>query len=235
VIGQASIPEIASRRDAPSSAFERALLPWETAEEFEVLRSAYHREHAPRGATETALVDQLAWIEWRRRRLVAGERAVHMAALQDRLSAPHKTSEALGRALIASGGKADKEELAGALSTSPQEDAAVLADTRDDEAMTQRAIALLETGDPDSYGEALATLRQDTRDWWEDTVSDDEQTHLDGKARPGRTTNPTLVTAISCFDSSRRSSCVTSGINRLSLIGARLSANRHRARAINRR
>lgn len=49
--------------------------------------------------------------------------------------------------------------------------------------MTLRAIAILETGDPAVYGEALASLREDTVNWWEDTVGDDEQTHPDGKPR----------------------------------------------------
>ena len=47
--------------------------------------------------------------------------------------------------------------------------------------MTRRAIAILETGDPAAYEEALAAMRQDTADWWDDVVGDDEQTHPDGQ------------------------------------------------------
>ena len=59
--------------------YERGLLPWEDAAEFRALHSAFHAEHQPKGATEVSLVDQLAWIEWRRRRLMLGERAAHLA------------------------------------------------------------------------------------------------------------------------------------------------------------
>lgn len=164
---------------------ERALLPWEDRTDFHELRTSLHREHKPEGATEASLVDHLAWNLWRRRRLVVGERAAHMAALQERLGTDYKALETVHRAMIETAEGAEKDELAAALSTTPAKDSETLADTDEDEGMTCRAVAILETGDPAGYGEALAALRPDTVSWWEDVVGDDEQTHPSGKPNDG--------------------------------------------------
>lgn len=184
-----------ARRNANEDPLERALLAWEDVSAFRALRSAFHGEHRPKGQTELALVDQLAWLEWRRRRLVVGERAAHMAALQDRLGTDFKAAETARRALIAADDKADKDELAPALAAQPHDDAATASDNDADEAMTLRAIAILETGDPDGYAEALAALREDTATWWEDVVGDDEQTHPDGEPQDGDSYRPYARTA----------------------------------------
>lgn len=178
------------RRHAVVEPMERALLPWEEPQAFHALRAAFHRDHGPQGSTEKSLVDQLIWIEWRRRRLVVGERAAHMAALQDRLGTDFKTAETVRRAMIATGEKTDKDELAPALVAKPEEDETTAADNDTDETMTLRAIAILETGDPAGYAEALAALREETANWWEDVVGDDEQTHPDGKPREGESYQP---------------------------------------------
>jgi hypothetical protein len=184
------IPIIASRRGVMEARMDRGLLPWEDLQEFQALREAVHQEHRAKGPTETSLVDQLVWLDWRRRRLVVGERSAHMAALQDRLSTEHKSAETVRRAMIDSDDKASKDELAPALSTLPDADRETLEDTDSDEAMTRRAIAILETGDPDAYDEALAAMRQDTANWWEDVVGDDEQTHPDGQQHADDTYKP---------------------------------------------
>jgi hypothetical protein len=174
---------------------ERALLPWEEPQAFQALRGAFHHEHGPRGPTETSLVDQLTWLEWRRRRLVVGERAAHMAALQDRLGTDFKTAETVRRAMIATGEKTDKDELSPALAARTEEDEVTGVDNDADEKMTLRAIAILESGDPAGYAEALAVLREDTANWWEDVVGDDEQTHPDGQPNDGDSYRPYARTA----------------------------------------
>jgi len=178
------------RRQAATESMEAALLPWEEPQAFRTLRAAFHRHHDPRGPTETSLVDQLAWLEWRRRRLVVGERAAHMAALQDRLGTEFKTAETVRRAMTTRGDSGDKDELAPALATRAEEDEADARDNDADETMTLRAIGILETGDPDGYAEALAVLREDTAAWWEDVVEDDEQTHPDGQPHEGDSYRP---------------------------------------------
>ncbi|MEZ5961712.1 MAG: hypothetical protein R3C30_15015 [Hyphomonadaceae bacterium] len=84
--------EIARTHEAGGTAGPAALLPWESEAEYRVLYAAFASDHAPEGATEQTLVARLVWIEWRRRRLVLAERAVHMAALADRISSPTRTT-----------------------------------------------------------------------------------------------------------------------------------------------
>ena len=148
------------------SQYERALLPWESPAEFRALHSALHPEHQPKGATEVSLVDQLAWIEWRRRRLMLGERSAHLAALYERIDADYKTTQTLARALIADSARAENDELADTLRRTPECDLADVEDANDDERFTLIGITILEAGGSDE--KALASVREETQGWWED-------------------------------------------------------------------
>jgi hypothetical protein len=53
-----------------------AVLPWEDPSEYEALLTALVAEHAPQGPTEEHLVEELAGIIWRKRRLRLAEAAV---------------------------------------------------------------------------------------------------------------------------------------------------------------
>lgn len=170
------------------SQYERALLPWEDAGEFRALHAAFHAEHRPNGATEASLVDQLAWIEWRRRRLILGERAAHLASLQERIDADYKTKQTLARALLADGTHAENDELQDTLRHSAGDDDADIADANSDERMTLKGIAILEKGG--TYEAALGAVRSDTRDWWDQVVGDDEETHPDGQQQPDDSYEP---------------------------------------------
>jgi hypothetical protein len=52
------------------------VLPWEDGEEYRALLEALVTEHHPQGPTEEHLVEELAGIIWRKRRLRLGEGAV---------------------------------------------------------------------------------------------------------------------------------------------------------------
>ncbi len=165
------------------SQYERALLPWEDAAEFRALHAAFHNEHKPQGATESSLVAQLTWIEWRRRRLMLGERSAHLASLHDRIDADYKTQQTLSRALIAQEGRAENDELADTLRRAPDRDLADVEDADDDERFTRKGIALLEAGG--GYDKALAVVREDTRGWWDDILRDDLANYPDGEPDEG--------------------------------------------------
>ena len=55
------------------------VLPWEDAEEYRGILAALVAEHLPRGPTEEHLVEELAGIFWRKRRLRLAEAAAHRA------------------------------------------------------------------------------------------------------------------------------------------------------------
>ena len=58
------------------------VLPWEDAAEYRDLVTALAAEHAPQGPTEEHLVEELAGIFWRKRRLRLAEGAVHRRGLE---------------------------------------------------------------------------------------------------------------------------------------------------------
>ena len=58
------------------------VLPWEDADEYHALVAALVAEHAPQGPTEEHLVEELAGILWRKRRLRLAEAAAHRRGLE---------------------------------------------------------------------------------------------------------------------------------------------------------
>ncbi len=64
------------------------VLPWEDADEYRTLVEALVAEHAPRGPTEEHLVEELAGILWRKRRLRLAEAAAHRRGLDGILWPP---------------------------------------------------------------------------------------------------------------------------------------------------
>src|SRR5438132_12677836 len=58
------------------------VLPWEDEDEYRALTEALAAEHSPEGPTEEHLVEELAGIIWRKRRLRLAESAVYHRALK---------------------------------------------------------------------------------------------------------------------------------------------------------
>jgi hypothetical protein len=58
------------------------VLPWEDPHEYGVLIEALAAEHKPQGPTQEHLVEELAGILWRKRRLRLAEAAAHRRGLQ---------------------------------------------------------------------------------------------------------------------------------------------------------
>src|ERR671933_2078066 len=57
------------------------VLPWESEAEYHELLNALVQEHQPHGPTEEHLVEELAGILWRKRRLRLAEAAAHRRGL----------------------------------------------------------------------------------------------------------------------------------------------------------
>src|SRR5271163_4446121 len=68
------------------------VLPWEDAAEYRDLVAALVAEHAPRGPTEEHLVEELAGILWRKRRLRLAEAAAHRRGLDRTLNSSRTTA-----------------------------------------------------------------------------------------------------------------------------------------------
>src|SRR5215210_6190033 len=67
------------------------VLPWEDADEYRALVGALAAEHAPQGPTEEHLVEELAGILWRKRRLRLAEAAAHRRGLNGTLASYRET------------------------------------------------------------------------------------------------------------------------------------------------
>ncbi len=157
------------------------VLPWEDRSEYEALLDALVAEHAPDGPTEEHLVEELAGIIWRKRRLRMAEAAVYREKLRHDATG-YKTPERLsGAALLPITGATGQEaSIPKALAASQTDTARDLRDVKRDQAMTRKAWDTLVTGGPDAYARALATLRDDTRIYWQECLAeppDDDLTY----------------------------------------------------------
>lgn len=135
------------------------VLPWENANEYKVLVDALAAEHRPVGPTEEHLVEEIAGILWRKRRLRLAENAAFRRGLTRVGTSDQETARA---ALI----HVKVEE-----QTAPNK-----ADLIDSVAQNQttplRAIDLLKSGAARAYEKALASLQDSMqRRWAQLTVS----------------------------------------------------------------
>jgi hypothetical protein len=144
------------------------VLPWEDREEYLTLVEALVAEHKPQGPTEEHLIEELAGVIWRKRRLRLGENAAHHRALR-RASDPYQhTAEA---ALINVVGDVEADCIGDAIRATDDQTAGDTADLEEDKAMTAEAVRILASLSSSAYSRALAKLRDDTQAWWREQLS----------------------------------------------------------------
>jgi hypothetical protein len=146
------------------------VLPWENADDYHALVAALAAEHAPQGPTEEHLVEELAGILWRKRRLRLAEAAAHRRGLDGTLASYRETVKV---ALVHLDATAQSERVVDAIRATASDTDDDIREMDEDEAMTRRALDLLGSRRNDRYEAALAALRQDTRDWWADMLARD--------------------------------------------------------------
>ena len=107
------------------------VLPWEDEAEYRTLLEALVAEHAPEGPTEEHLVEELAGIIWRKRRLRLAEAAVYREKLRHDATAYNEPERIAGAALMPVAGKAEaKASIPQALSATPADTARDLRDAK---------------------------------------------------------------------------------------------------------
>jgi hypothetical protein len=146
------------------------VLPWEDAAQYHDLVTALAAEHAPQGPTEEHLVEELAGIFWRKRRLRLAEAAAHRRGLEATMSPYGHTVNSALVLIDAPDGSGWVSKAIRATASETQSD---IADMEEDEAMTRRALDLLGSQRNDAYEAALAALREDTQAWWADVLASD--------------------------------------------------------------
>jgi hypothetical protein len=143
------------------------VLPWEDRSEYQTLLDALAAEHAPDGPTEEHLVEELAGIIWRKRRLRMAEAAVYREKLRHDANGYDTPEHLAGAALLPLTGSHDhKADIGQALAATPADTARDLRDVKRDQAMTRKAWDILADRGADAYARALAALREDTRASW---------------------------------------------------------------------
>ncbi len=144
------------------------VLPWENPDEYQSLVASLTAEYNPNGPTEEHLVEELAGILLRKRRLRLAEAAAHRRGLEATLKPYKETAKA---ALIHVGGAPNSEGAGEAVRSTESDTSEDLADVAADEAMTRRALDVLNSRRKEAYEAALATLREDTQGWWADKLA----------------------------------------------------------------
>lgn len=211
------------------------VLPWEDADEYRGLVEALVAEHAPQGVTEEHLVEELAGILWRKRRLRLAEAATHRRSLKDRFAPYHETVKA---ALVHLDATKQTERVVDAIRATEGETSGELKELGEDEAMTQRALAFLKAGPAGAYDKALAALHPGTRQAWEelfeegsgrgeDQLTDDEDTDpTDGYTADAESLARFLTKEIQGWYEMRRKELLNRPLIREQAFGESLDANR---------
>lgn len=149
-----------------------AVLPHEDAGEFADLLAALIEEYRPVGMTERHLVEELAAIIWRKRRVLQAEGARINKGLKRAMRSPRRVippAAPFQRGL--SGEGADLHDL---LAATPEEIAEQRRDAEIDLAATRKAAAILRKGATNAYEKARHALIRESRDWWDQYVEAEE-------------------------------------------------------------
>jgi hypothetical protein len=148
---------------------QHTVLPWEDGDEYGALLDALVAEYRPQGPTEEHLVEELAGIIWRKRRLRLGESAAYHHALKRTTKPYQQTAEA---ALIhVDHSEIEEDAVAEAITATDEQTIADLADLESDKNMTEAALRRLTGRSSNAYTRALAALREDTCEWWDEQLA----------------------------------------------------------------
>lgn len=161
------------------------VLSHEDAGEFQVLLDALVNEHRPKGPTETHLVEELAAVVWRKRRVLQAEgaginrgllavaRARHDRPLDP--AGPARSAVPFQPAMVNSQLN-HPVELAQAMREAPAETKSRLAEAEEDMAATDRAAGILRRGGNRAYAHALRALTPSSAETFRESVDDGEHT-----------------------------------------------------------
>ena len=148
------------------------VLSHESHADYQSLVTALMDEHLPAGATEQHLIEELASVIWRKRRVLQAEGATINQGL--------KTAARSGKTVIPTaapfelGLTGESTRICDLMELTPQDVAERQRDARHDLDATRKAAAILRRGDAKAYDKALRALLPDSRDWWEEYVAEDE-------------------------------------------------------------
>lgn len=150
------------------------VLAHEDHAEFVELLAALIDEHSPAGMTERHLIEELAAIIWRKRRVLQAEGAsINKGMKEAAVDAKGVIPSAVPFELGLSGEHTDLRDL---MPMTSDEVADQQQDAEHDLEATQKAAEILRRGDPKAFEKALRALRAGSQDWWRQFVEEEEYT-----------------------------------------------------------
>jgi hypothetical protein len=147
------------------------VLAHEDHAEFDDLLAALVEEHRPTGMTERHLIEELATIIWRKRRVLLAEGAKINEGLKSAVS--NAASVIKSAAPFQRGIGGENADLREFMDGTPEEIAERQREAALDLAATQKAAAILRKGGSNAYEKARRALVQESRNWWDDHVDEE--------------------------------------------------------------
>ena len=149
-----------------------AVLAHEDHAEFDDLLAALIDEHRPGGITERHLIEELATIIWRKRRVLLAENAQINEGLK---SAANSSNSVISSAApFERGMSIERTDVRDLLDLTPEDIVEGQRSADLDLASTRKAATILRKGSADAYAKARRALIPESRDWWDEQVADEE-------------------------------------------------------------
>ncbi len=149
------------------------VLAHEDGSEFADLLAALIEEHRPAGMTERHLVEELATIIWRKRRVLLAEGAKINEGLKS--AANSSKSVVSSAAPFQRGMSSETTDVRDLLDLTPADVAENQKNAALDLAATRKADAILRKGGPNAYPKARRALMPESREWWDEQVEEGER------------------------------------------------------------
>ncbi len=148
------------------------VLSHESHADYESLVNSLMDEHLPAGATEQHLIEELASVIWRKRRVLQAEGATINKGLKE--SARSAKTVIPAAAPFEMGLSGENTDIRNLMDLKPADVAESHQSAKHDIDATNKASAILRKGGDRAYDKALRALLPDTREWWQNYVDDEE-------------------------------------------------------------
>jgi hypothetical protein len=150
------------------------VLSHENQADYESLVNSLMDEHLPAGATEQHLIEELASVIWRKRRVLQAEGATINKGLKEAARSAKTVIPAA--APFEMGLSGESTDIRNLMDLKPEDVTENQRAARHDLNSTEKASAILRKGGDRAYDKALRALLPDSRDWWDSCVAEEEYT-----------------------------------------------------------
>lgn len=148
------------------------VLSHESHADYESLVNSLMDEHLPAGATEQHLIEELASVIWRKRRVLQAEGATINKGLKE--SSRNAKTIIPAAAPFVLGLSGDSIRIEDVMDQTPEDVTESQKSARHDLDATNKAGAILRKGGDRAYDKALRALLPDSREWWDSYVQEEE-------------------------------------------------------------